>query len=373
MKRFLNFLLVMCIVIALVPVTNASAAMVTSVVYNGYYYIEHVDSDRYVEVDPENYDEEEESLRIWQKTAMRQTQVFTIVSSDNGWIIASCASGKVVGVENSSTKNYASIVQEDYEDKDSQRWIIVSNSNGTVSFKNKKSGLYMNVYGRAKNGAELVQYKSDADQYNLHRLQYSDVVTAKWERSFTESEVSWNTDGSSNVVNKTEWVHSKYKNYYPTVGEKYLKEVEYFTPDVVKQMVEIRQQLPKYWEDVKNAVEGVTPEDEIPALMVELGFADIPYIDNGLGILRLIWNNRYNDAWADFLKAASPDRYGNCKGLIVYHYDLVTERGEKTYSGYKRIIETVEKYEYGTWDGTNLYEVEYTNNSQTGKWRYVFK
>jgi len=373
MKRFIRFLLVMCMVFALIPVTNVSAAKVTSVVYNGYYYIEHVDSDLYIEVDPDNYDEEGENLRIWQKTAMRQTQVFALVSSDDGWIITSCASGKVVGVENSSTKNYASIVQEDYEDKDSQYWIIVSNSNGTVSFKNKKSGLYMNVYGRAQNGAELVQYKSDADQYNLYRLQYSDVVTAKWERSFTESEVSWSTDGGSNVVNKTEWVHSKYKNYYPTVGEKYLKQVEYFTPEVVKRMVEIRQQLPKYWEDVKNAIEGVTPEDEIPALMVELGFADIPYIDNGLGILRLIWNNRYNDAWADFLKAASPDRYGNCKGLIVYHYDLVTERGEKTYSGYKRIIETVEKYEYGTWDGTNLHEVEYTNNSQTGKWRYVFK
>lgn len=372
MKRMLSILLVVCMVIALLP-ASVYAADKTSNITDGYYYIKHVDSGKYLEIDPDYSEVDEEPLRIWSKTSMRQTQVFYLENTTKGWAIYSYPSGKALEVEDASTKNYASVVQADDDGHSSQRWTIVYNNDGTVSFKNSKSEKYMNVSG-TKNGSDVYQYSSNPARFNMYILDGSDVVTGKWIRELKESEITWSTDGGrySDVQNNTGWSHSK-TTHYPTPGNTYFTGFECIEPEVVEQIINARQKLPEYWEDITDAIEGKLTTAKIADLLVDMGFEDDAYLDNGLGILKVLWNNRDNTQWSRFLTAASQDKYGNCEGIIVYNYKTITERGENTSSGWKKVVEVVDQFEYFTWNQTNSTKASNKIANEKGEWIYLFK
>lgn len=372
MKRLVSFLLVMCMTIALLP-ASVYAADKTSNITDGYYYIQHVDSSKYLEIDPDYSDVEEEPLRIWSKKSMRQTQVFYLMNTTKGWIMYSYPSGKVIEVEDASTQNYASVVQADDAGATNQRWTLIYNTDGTVSFKNRKSDKYMNVSG-TKNGSEVIQYSSNPDKYNMYILDGSDVVTGKWIRELKESEITWSTDGGrySDVQNNTGWSHSK-NTHYPTPGNTYFTGFECIEPEVVEQIINARQKLPEYWEDITDAIAGNLTTAEVADLLADMGFADDAYLGNGIGILKVLWNNRDNTQWSRFLTAASQDKYGNCEGIIVYNYVTITERGESTSAGWKKVVESVEQFEYFTWNKTNFTKANEKITNLKGEWLYLFE
>ena len=374
MKRMIIIWLEVCMVIALLP-ASVFAAEKTSSITDGYYYIQHIDSSKYLEIDPDYSEVEEEPLRIWSKNSMQQTQVFRLMNTTKGWIIYTYPSGKVLEVEDESTKNYASIVQTDDEGRTSQRWTLIYNTDGTVSFQNRKSDKYMNI-SETKNGSEVFQYNSNPDKYNMYILDGSDVVTGKWVRELKESEITWSTDGGrySDVMNNTGWSHSN-STYYPKPGNTYFMGVECIEPEVVEEIINARQKLPQYWEEIKEAIEGKLSISEISELLEDMGFNNnaYEYLDNGIGILKVLWYNRDNTEWSKFLTAASQDKYGNCEGIIVYNFATITERGESTSSGWKKVVEVVEQCEYYTWNKTNFNNANEKVKNLNGGWRYLFK
>lgn len=379
MKRFFAFLVTICLIMAIAPTTTFAATKVANIT-EGFYYIQHVDGKLFLEIDPEDISKDEEPLRLWSKIDARQSQVFYLSSTKDGWVITCYPSGKVIDVKESSKSNKAQIVQNDDVSQKSARWTITQYTDGTVSFKNKNSSKYMVVNGNQyMYGTKLMQYTYNEDRYNLYRLDEKDVLSAKWVRELDKSEITWSKDGgpNTNILNLTGWDYPNRPNYYPTPGNRYFMGVEYFTPEEVKQIAEIRQKTPEFWQDLKKAVNGESTDEEVEKLVKTLGFENIPYVDHARGILEVVWNNRNNTSWNDFLKKVYSKKDGTYKGLIVYTYEIVTERGETWYidkntMGWTRNIETVKQYEYDSWTGTNFDEVQY-NPKETGKWHYIFK
>jgi len=373
-KRFVSFMVAFCMIMALATISVSAAEMVEDI-EDGFYYIQHYESGRFLEVDPENLEKDEESIRVWDKVYARQSQVFKLTSTSEGWVITCYPSGKNLEILDDSKFDYATIVQNVNEDDDidSGKWKIVKNSDGTVSIRNMNSAKYMAVAGDyTKNGATLVQYRYNVSRYILYRLDESDVLSAKWTNKLEQSDIVWSSGNkNNNVLNLTEWTH-KNKYYYPTPGNTYLTEAEYITPADVARIAAIRKDLPKYWESVRDAVEGKLSEEEVKNLVSGLGFLNTEYLGNGLGILDVLWQTRYEKDWNNFLKAASPDRYGRYSGVMVFKNEIVTERGNYSTGTistvWTKIIETVNQYSYSTWT-----EESFGDLSTKGEWTYLFK
>lgn len=359
MKRFFSILVMMCLIMALVP-TSVFAADVGDV-QEGYYYIKHVESGRYLEINPDQAQKDGSALRMWYKVEKRQSQVFYLEDTGNGWKIISHPSGKVIEVYNASYNNLASVVQGEYDKTTSERWNIFSNWDGTVSIQNLKSGYWLNSSG-TRNGATFVQekqtYSNSPDKYVLYRLGIDDILKATLNRDIDEQEIEW-CDGNKNVLNLTGW---NFYNYYPNPGSKYLEAGIYVDAPSVAQIIKIRSTLPHYWEEVKAAVNGEMTEREVQNLLAFLGLDDPLY-------LHVLWQFRYNKDYDNFVKAANKDRYGNYSGVIVFRAQIVTERGVSSgYNNWIKVVEKVEQTYYMTWAEKNL-----GNILENKGWNVIFK
>lgn len=102
-------------------------------------------------------------LQIWDYVSGNQNQIFQLTDTGKGWHITSLQSGKIIEVRDSSHEDCAQVAQWDVHDLDCARWDIVKNVDGTVSFRNRESGKYLNVYGGgdAGNGTKMIQYHDD--------------------------------------------------------------------------------------------------------------------------------------------------------------------------------------------------------------------
>lgn len=350
MKRFFSILVTVCLIMALVP-TSVFAAEVADKIEDGYYYIKHVDSGKYLEINTYQTDKESAPLRLWNKVEERQSQVFYLENTTNGWKIISHPSGKVIGVYNASYNNLASVVQGEYANGTHQRWTILKNWDGTVSFQNLKSGYWLNSSG-TRNGSTFVQeneiYSNSPDKYVLYRLGMDDILKATLDREIDQQEIQWSDEGYRNVLNLTGWNRNY---YYPSPGSKYLEAGIYVDSASVAQIIKIRSKLPQYWEDVKAAINGVMTETEVQKLLDSLGLDDPLY-------LHVLWQFRYNSDYDNFVKAANRDWYGNYSGVIVYRAQIVTERGvSPSRNNWVKVIEKVEQTEYVTWKEENLGDI----------------
>ena len=360
MKRFMSFFIAMCMVMALASV-SVFAAEVTEEPKDGYYYIEHVDSGKFLEIETDEAEKDDTPLRLWKKVYERQSQVFYLEKTTKGWKIISHASGKVMEVLDGSYNSNVKIVQGEDSGKTHERWEIIENRDGTVSFRNYKSGLYMNVYGTAKNGSTFIQQKKTTtntpDEYLLYRLDMEDVVEAKWVREIQENEITWAKKDYS-ISNNTGWAHTN-SNYYPKQGEEYLMGIYLLDPETTATLISIRQNLPQYWEKVKASTEGDLTEKEVEELLTSLGFDKAQE-----EVLEVLWGLRNNNDWVNFLKVVSFDKYGNNTGVVVHLYDIITERGEN----WKTVIERVRQFEFEKWNDGDI-----EKPTETGKWEILFK
>jgi len=125
--------------------------------------IRYAANGRYLDVPAEGATKNGTQLQIWDSASSNTNQYFQLIDTGKGWQIISLHSGKVVEVRDSSHKDCAQVAQWDKHNSACARWDIIRNSDGTVSFKNRESGLYLNVYGggNAGNGTKLIQYHND--------------------------------------------------------------------------------------------------------------------------------------------------------------------------------------------------------------------
>lgn len=125
--------------------------------------IRYAANGRYLDVPAEGATKNGTQLQIWDSASSNTNQYFQLIDTGKGWKIISLHSGKVVEVRDSSHKDCAQVAQWDKHNSACARWDIIRNRDGTVSFKNRESGLYLNVYGggNAGNGTKLIQYHND--------------------------------------------------------------------------------------------------------------------------------------------------------------------------------------------------------------------
>lgn len=143
--------------------------------------ISHAGSSLYLDVPAENANKAGVQLQIWSSAPTNTNQYFQLLDTGSGWQIISLHSGKVVEVKAGSHRDYAQVVQAEKHNAARARWDIIYNNDGTVSFKNRESGLYLNVYGNGTaNGTQLIQYHHDssqAEKFYIHNVSTSGYLT----------------------------------------------------------------------------------------------------------------------------------------------------------------------------------------------------
>lgn len=152
-------LITLCSVIS-VPV---SAASTTNPVSGSFVRIRYSVNNRYLDIPADGISANGTQLQIWDYAPGNQNQIFQLTDTGRGWRITSLQSSKVIEVRDSSHDDYAQVAQWDKHDSACARWDIVKNSDGSVSFKNRESGKYLNVCGgdNAGNGTKIIQYHDD--------------------------------------------------------------------------------------------------------------------------------------------------------------------------------------------------------------------
>ena len=387
MKRALCLMLVLVTMLTLlVPSVSAASEAPRN---RSFVRIRHAGSGRYLDVPAEAVGSNGTQLQVWDYAYGNQNQIFRMFYTQRGWEIVSVQSGKCIEVRNSSHDDCAQVAQWDRHIGKCARWDIVNNSDGTVSFRNKESGKYLNVCGggNAPNGTKMIQYHNDgtsAMRFYIEVLDNSDVLSATYKRSIANSEIKWTRYNpfTSYIYNTTDFskkVNGSY--YYPTVGQKIFVSAEYLSPNTVGKLLEKNAYKQSVWNEIKSALAGDMSEAGIKALLKKLDFGDIPGIGTALGILQIIWNSRNDAEWNRFVQAATHDAQGRCSGVVVYTYYTINKVGSygplnngTTAWGMRYYINQGITLEYMRWTGDNFGAVKSAKTAGTsGTWYYSFK
>lgn len=387
MKRALCLMLVLVTMLTLlVPSVSAASEAPRN---RSFVRIRHAGSGRYLDVPAEAVGSNGTQLQVWDYAYGNQNQIFRMFYTQRGWEIVSVQSGKCIEVRNSSHDDCAQVAQWDRHIGKCARWDIVNNSDGTVSFRNKESGKYLNVCGggNAPNGTKIIQYHNDgtsAMRFYIEVLDNSDVLSATYKRKIQNSDIKWTrynpfTSYTYNTTDFSKQSGSSY--YYPTVGQKIFVSAEYLSPNTVGKLLEKNAYKQSVWNEIKSALAGDMSEAGIKALLKKLDFGDIPGIGTALGILQIIWNSRNDAEWNRFVQAATHDAQGRCSGVVVYTYYTINKIGSygplnngTTARGMRYYINQGITLEYMRWTGDNFGAVKSAKTAGTsGTWYYRFK
>lgn len=120
-KRIISIMLIACILTAITVVPVSAASTVTNVTNNAAYYIQHVGSNKYLDITDESTSNGAR-LQIWSKYANHQNQVFELKKVGNYWKIIAHNSGKAIEVRDSRTEDRAPVAQWDYVGIACQQW-----------------------------------------------------------------------------------------------------------------------------------------------------------------------------------------------------------------------------------------------------------
>lgn len=387
LKRTLCLLLVVATLASLLafPASAASGEL-----RNGSFVrIRHAGSGRYLDVPAEGISNNGTQLQIWEYAYGNQNQIFRFYKTNSGWEIVSIQSGKCIEVRNSSHDDCAQVAQWTRHSGACARWDIVYNADGTVSFRNRESGKYLNVCGggNAPNGTKMIQYhddKSSAMRFYIEEMGNSDVLSATYKRKISNADIKWTrynpaTSNTTNLTNFSKKVNGKY--YYPTPGQKIFVSAEYLSPKTVGKLLEEHSYSQSTWNQIKSALAGEMTADGISALLKKLDFGEVPGIGYALGILQVLWNSRDEAEWNRFAQLVTHDAQGRCCGMIVYTYytfNRVSYYGPlndgTTARGWRYHITQSITLEYQRWTGDNFGAVRSRNTANTsGTWYYSFK
>ncbi len=371
-KGLISMLLVICMFIGMYPINAAANTKVTKPVSGNFYLIQHVNSKKYLDITDQSK-ANGARLQIWEKYPKRQNQVFRFEKVGNYWKITANHSGKAIEVRDSSKSNNAHVAQWDYAGIGCQLWSVISNKDGTVSFKNKNSKKYLDVAGNGKaNGVKVVQYKSNgttAQKFKLYRLDKTDYSSAVWKRSFNTSSISWTKFNYLNpVANYTNYERS---GYYPTPGKKYLKKVEYIDADTVFNMIKQKGLNKSTRKQIQDVLKGEITEEWAANKLKSMGY-DVPGVGIALGILETLATSQSDAEWNKFVKTAKSGK-GIKKttyvSIVKYSYYGPLSNGTTAW-GKKYYVDEAYTFTYSVWDGKSGVS---TPSGYSGKWEYVFK
>lgn len=393
LKRMLSFILM--IVMILTVCLPAQAKTVKKSAKSGRYYrIKYAANNRYLDVPSENYIDNGTQLQIWDYAYGHQNQIFQLEDTGNGWHIKTM-NGKIVEVRDSSHEDFASVAQWDYHNLNCGLWKIKKNSDGTVSFKNKESGKYLNVEGGgdAKNGTKMIQYPNDktiAMKFYLELLRDEDVLSAFYEHKIDKSQIQWTAYNPliDNIKNDSHFSYEKDGvYYYPTVGQRFFVSMEFLSPNSVSNLLKKKSYDKSTWKQITEAVEGEFTSEVATAvanrIAKDIGIErNIPFIGCALSILKIAYESQDQKQWNRFVDTVYIDANGRSSGIVVYTYCVVTKThlpgpnynvlGDPS-TDWWDYIRVIPEIEYGSWTGDNFGDVSGVPVEGSGKWVYAYK
>lgn len=275
--RFISLLLVMTLAVSICTPISASAANNSDALSQGYYLLKCDFCDKYVDTAGT---ENNARVQIWERTTAQSNQVFYFYQVDNTyWSIINTSSNKAVSVKDSSPDDCASIVLYDYSGTPNQLWEPVKHSNGSYSFCNKNSRLYMDVRSvNSSNGAELIQCYFNGGGNQKFWLQKADQNqnsnSGYVNPNYNDDEIEIIYDDDDEDEEIWDYVIVNYTNYdlddltYDTLPEenkKYLAEISYLDEDDVYDRIAAKSHIPapeykKFYEvATKGKSNGVNP------------------------------------------------------------------------------------------------------------------
>ncbi len=370
-------MLIACILTAITVVPVSAASTVTNVTNNAAYYIQHVGSNKYLDITDESTSNGAR-LQIWSKYANHQNQVFELKKVGNYWKIIAHNSGKAIEVRDSRTEDRAPVAQWNYVGIACQQWKIICNSDGTFSFQNRNSGKYLDVYGNgSSNGTKLIQYTKNnttAQKFRLYRLYTNDVLNANWSRTFSTNEIAWTQYGiNSNVYNYTRFNNGLFN--YPTPGYKYLTKVEYIDRETVWRAIKNKSLDQSTLNQIAEVIKGEGKEEAAAWILAKLGFNDVPVLGVAVGVCEILFSASSNSEWNRFVHAVQYDGYGNTGVLKKTYVTITMQRnwgplndGTCSWGWRYNIVET-KSYTYASWSGNG----GISNTGYNGSWTFNFK
>lgn len=365
LKRFLSVLMAFIVMFCILGINpnllneESVTASAVSVVDGNCYAIKHVGSGKYLDIN-RGGTENGQFLQIWPRNG-NDNQNFTFLNWGSYWTIVPCHSNKVVEVRNSSRNDSAPVAQWEYAGIACQEWIIVNNSDGTVSFRNRNSGKYLDVQGNGKaNGTRLIQYRRNNTTAQRFKLEYVKKVASlrsgSWTRSFSNSDIKW----TQHNLNTNYYNYTRFSNNgafkYPTPGYSYLYKYEYIDAETVHKMLVNKSLNKSTIQSIKDVLSDSANEYAKEQLLKKLGFGELKGTGIVMGILETLATEEKRSDWNKF---ANTTQSG--KGILKITYLTITTNptwgplsdGTGRYGWRYNIVEG-KKYEYRVWDGKSM-------------------
>lgn len=187
MKRLVSVLLVTILITMMFSNEVFAQNRHETIVSNKFYYIEHVESGRLLDIDSEHVNDNGTQLQIWDKWVGHQNQVFGLVDTGDGWKIYTYPSRKIIEVRNSAHDDYTEIAQWDNHNNKCGRWNIIYTyecitKKETIGYKNNATvgnELKIIIESHEKN----IYQRWNGDNFSTVRYNASDMK-GTWEYNF---------------------------------------------------------------------------------------------------------------------------------------------------------------------------------------------
>lgn len=310
--------------------------------------------------------------------------MFYLTPVGNYWKIISYNSQKVIEVRDSRTDNGAPVAQWDYANISCQQWSIINNGDGTVSFKNRNSGKYMDVSGNeTANGTKIIQYESNgttAQKFELKKLYNEDVHSASWNMKTSQIQTQW-VPALGNVHNLSGYYFTTKNGLteVPVTGKTYLVKVEYMDANTVLDIICEKGMDPSTLSQLGDLLGGEATEEAVGTVLEKAGWK-VPGIGIIIGTAQILFSStdKSGEEYNNFVATA---RQGRTKGSVncIIRKTYVTfnsqyaygplNNGTTAWGTYTNIVAN-ERHEYSVWDSSS--QLKSPKNS-SGSWIYTFE
>lgn len=385
-KRTVSLFLVVCMALCfcIPPTTMMHANAADSTVSTGYYIIKGVGGGKYLDVTDESK-ENGARLQIWDKFPYHQNQVFYLTPVGDYWKIIAYNSRKVIEVRDSRTDDGAPVAQWDYANIACQQWSIINNGDGTVSFKNRNSGKYMDVSGNeTANGTKVIQYEPNgttAQKFELKKLCNEDVYSASWNMTTSQIQTQW-VPALGNVHNLSGYNFTTKNGLteVPVTGKTYLVKVEYMDANTVLNIICEKGMNPSTINQLIDLLKGEATEEAVGNVLKKAGWEEVPGVGIAIGVAQIVvsFTDKSGEEHNNFVAVARQGRSNGSVNCIIkktyvtfnsqYAYGPLND-GTTAWGSYINIVAD-ERHEYSVWDNTS--QLTSPKNS-SGSWIYTFE
>lgn len=325
------------------------------------------------------------SIQIYDDHGGVNQQFSFIPVKDNWFAIINIGTGKAVDVTGGVSGSQVNLQLYRVNFSDAQLWkCYKTNKEKEYSFKNKL-GYWLNLRNAdTSNENRLWVYDNDGTAAMMWKIKKSSATTEKimdavWKREFSDDEISWTSEKNFKDFNVLYYTkHIKTENgitYYPSMGQRFVTEIQYLSPETIASMKDFKSRDPDKWEQIKDIWVGDI-ETDISSAMVDatldiIGCA-IPFSDKIVATI-----GAFSAEESEWNKFADATPYGQGVKIIVrreikYIYQVPIPSYSIGVSKPTLLIGEEVSYEYEPWDTVTKPDSNIAGANAKGNWSYKF-